>query len=257
MVDDPHPGVPWFDNHCHLPEGDAGDEIVADALAHGVVGMVVVGTDRDSTLAAIARAATHPALYATVGLHPHDASNGFDTVADLFGEPRVVAVGEAGLDYHYDHSPRDQQRDVFIQHIEAAHRLDLPLVVHTREAWPDTFELLDRAGWPRRTVLHCFTGGRAEAERCVEAGAYISFSGIVTFPSATDVRAAAAWCPMERVLVETDSPYLTPVPNRGQKNRPAWVGLVGAEVARLKARPVEQVASTTVATTRKAFGLDL
>ncbi len=254
-----HPAAPdlvWFDNHCHLPEGEPGDDLVTEALAHGVIGMVVVGTDRDTSLQAIARASAHPAIYATVGLHPHDASSGFGTVADLFTESGVVAVGEAGFDFHYDHSPRTQQRDVFAQHIEAAHEHDLPLVVHTREAWAETFDLLDHLGWPRRTVLHCFTGGLAEAARCVEAGAYISFSGIVTFPSAAEVRAAAAWCPVDRLLVETDSPYLAPVPNRGRKNRPAWVGLVGAEVARLKATDPGAIASATVANTRTAFGLD-
>lgn len=247
--------VSWIDNHCHLPDGPEAVDIVDEALADGIVALVVVGTDRPSSLAAIAHAAAHPTVSATAGLHPHDAVQGFDSVADLVSHPSVVAVGEAGLDYHYDHSPRDLQRQVFARHIEAAHELDRPLVVHSREAWDDTFHLLDTLGWPRRTVLHCFTGGLAEAERCVASGAHLSFSGIVTFPSAADVRAAAAWCPAERLMVETDSPYLAPVPRRGKRNRPAWVRFVGEEVARLRDQDPADVAASTVATTRAFYGL--
>jgi TatD DNase family protein len=154
-------------------------------------------------------------------------------------------VGECGLDYHYDHSPRDVQREVFAAQIGLAHRHDLALVIHTREAWEDTFDVLAAEGVPERTVLHCFTGGPDEARRCLDLGGYLSFSGIVTFPSAQDVREAAALCPLDRVLVETDAPYLAPVPHRGKRNRPALVAVVGAGLAEAMGRDVAEVAEAS------------
>ena len=145
-------------------------------------------------------------------------ASGIDGIEALLAEPEVVAVGECGLDYHYDHSPRDVQREVFAAQIALAHAHDLALVIHTREAWDDTFDILAAEGVPERTVFHCFTGGPDEARRCLDLGAYLSFSGIVTFPTADDVRAAAALCPLDRLLVETDAPYLAPVPHRGERN---------------------------------------
>jgi TatD DNase family protein len=195
---------------------------------------------------------------ATVGLHPHEAKHGVPSIADLFdgdGGARPIAVGECGLDFHYDHSPRDDQRSAFAEQIRIAHRLALPLVIHTREAWDDTFAILDAEGVPARTVFHCFTGGPGELRRCLDRGAYVSFSGIVTFPGAQDVRDAAALVPLERTLVETDSPYLAPVPNRGKRNRPAWVPLVGARLAEIHGVDVEHVRDATRAAAMAAFGL--
>jgi TatD DNase family protein len=169
--------------------------------------------------------------------------------------PEVVAVGECGLDYHYNHSPVDVQRDVFARQIGLAHTHDLALVIHTREAWDDTFAVLAEHGVPRRTVFHCFTGGVEEAQRAVALGAYLSFSGIVTFPNASDVRAAASTCPLDRLLVETDAPFLTPVPHRGTPNQPAFVTLVGAAVAAVKDLPPEQIAAVTWANAEILFGL--
>ena len=170
--------------------------------------------------------------------------------------PEVVAVGEAGLDYHYDHSPRPLQRQVFAAQVELANRRDLPLVVHSRSAWDDTLAVLDREGIPSRTVMHCFTGGPEEAEECLRRGAVLSFSGIVTFPKASEVRDAARICPLDRLMVETDSPYLAPVPHRGKPNRPALVGVVGAAVAEAKGLVVADVEQATWATTRLFYGLD-
>ena len=170
--------------------------------------------------------------------------------------PEVVAVGEAGLDYHYDHSPRPVQRQVFAAQVELANRRDLPIVVHSRSAWDDTLAVLDREGVPSRTVMHCFTGGPEEAEECLRRGAVLSFSGIVTFPKASEVRDAARVCPLDRLLVETDSPYLAPVPYRGKENRPALVGVVGAGVAEAKGLDVADVEKATWATTRLFYGLD-
>jgi TatD DNase family protein len=215
-----------------------------------------VGTDLDSSRAAIGIARFHAGtVFATAGLHPHDAKDGLDGIEALLGEPEVVAVGECGLDYHYDHSPRDVQREVFAAQIAMAHEHDKALVIHTREAWDDTFAVLAEVGVPERTVFHCFSGGAAEAERSLELGAHLSFSGIVTFPSADDLRAAASACPLDRLLVETDAPFLAPVPHRGKPNRPALVAVVGAAVAEVKRLAPEAVAEASWANATRVYGL--
>jgi len=234
--------VRWLDDHCHLGHLDDPVGAVARAAQAGVTGIVDVGTDVADSAAAADRAAGLEGVWATAGVHPHEARHGLDGLADLLARPEVVAVGECGLDYHYDHSPRDRQRSVFAAQVALAHEHDLALVIHTREAWDDTFAVLADAGVPPRTVFHCFTGGTGEAERALALGAHLSFSGIVTFPSAQDVRAAAAACPLERLLVETDAPFLTPVPHRGTPNQPAYVALVGEGVARAGGHDLEAVA---------------
>jgi len=194
-----------------------------------------------------------------VGMHPHEARHGLDGLAGLLDDPAnaglVVAVGECGLDYYYEHSPRDAQRAMFAAQIGMAHERGLPLVIHTRDAWEDTFEVLDAEGVPERTVLHCFTGGPDEARSCLDRGAHLSFSGIVTFKAAADVRAAAALCPLDRVLVETDSPYLAPVPHRGRPNNPAFVPLVGAAVADAMGVTVDAVARASWDNATTVYGL--
>ena len=246
----------WTDDHCHLPS-DVGEaaKVVEDAVAAGVTRMITIGTTLDDSASAIALAAELEGVWATVGLHPHEATDGLDGLESLLSEPNVVAVGECGLDYHYDHSPRDVQRDVFARQIALAHRHDLALVIHTRNAWDDTFALLEGNGVPPRTVFHCFSGGTQEARRALDVGAYLSFSGIVTFPKADDVRAAAALCPTDRLLVETDSPYLTPVPHRGTPNRPALVTLVGEAIGNLKGASAAEMARLTWANADRAYGL--
>ena len=246
----------WFDSHCHvhdarMPGGT--DAAVAEAAAAGVSGMITVGCDRETSQAAIAVAAAHTNVWATVGLHPHDAVNGVDSIVDLLDAERIVAVGEAGLDYYYDHSPRDVQRTAFAAQIQLAHERRLPLVIHTRDAWEDTFDVLDAEGVPEGTIFHCFTGGPDEARRCVDAGAFVSFSGIVTFKNAVPIQDAARQVPLERVLVETDSPYLAPIPHRGQPNRPAWVPFVGSFVADLRGIAPEDMADAVAANSRAAF----
>lgn len=176
-------------------------------------------------------------------------------IKENLGNPKMIAVGECGLDYHYDHSPRGVQRQVFAQQIALAHEHKLPLVIHTRNAWDETFEILDAESIPERTVFHCFTGGPSEAAACLERGALLSISGIVTFPSATDVREAVRMAPLDALMVETDSPFLTPVPHRGKPNTPALVGLIGAEIAQLHQVDVSTVAERTTATTRQFYGL--
>jgi len=248
----------WTDSHCHVPYGEGdrsvGEDDLADARAAGVGRFVTVGTDAATSRAVLDVARRHDDVWATAGVHPHDAADAdLAAIVDLLGDPKVVAVGECGLDFHYDHSPRETQRDVFAAQVALAHAHDLALVIHTRDAWDDTFDILTGEGVPARTVFHCFTGGPDEARRALDLGAVLSFSGIVTFKTASDVRAAAAVCPLDRLLVETDAPYLAPAPNRGQRNRPAWVPLVGAGVAAAKDVPVEEVERATSTTAEQVF----
>ncbi len=296
--------VEWFDSHCHLQTeylaGDQGERggnagagahpephatrlagAIARASEAGVTRMVCVGTDATTSAEAVelarsmARAdsvatAEGIQLWATIGLHPHDAINGVQTLDSILGaelpdppdggatdKPSaiVVGIGECGLDYHYDHSPRDVQRAAFAAQIELALRHRLTLVVHTREAWDDTIEILAATGVPERTIIHCFTGGPEEARRCLDLGASLSFSGVVTFKTAVEVREAAQICPIERLLIETDSPFLTPVPHRGSPNEPARVPLVGATIATVKGVSRELVAEVSTGNARAMFAL--
>jgi TatD DNase family protein len=222
-----------------------------------VTRIVTIGTDASTSEAAVAVARRHPNVFATVGLHPHEASDGVATIEPLLDppDPNVVGVGECGLDYYYEHSPRAAQREAFSAQIDMARRLDLAMVVHTRDAWDETFEILEGAERPARWIVHCFTGGPDEARRALDLGAYLSFSGIVTFRKSLDVQEAARLCPLDRLLVETDSPFLAPVPNRGRPNRPAWVPLVGEAVARLKGTTAGEVAQATWDNATAAFRL--
>lgn len=239
----------WTDDHCHVHHrgapADQVAELVSNARDGGVHRLITVGCDLEDSRAAIAAAKAHPDVHATAGVHPHDAKDGIDGLEALLSEPEVVAVGECGLDYFYEHSPRDVQREVFAAQIAMAFRHDLALVIHTRDAWDDTFDVLRSEGTPERTIFHCFTGGPEEARSCLDFGAMLSFSGIVTFKHSDDLRAAAALCPLDRLLVETDSPYLTPHPHRGERNRPALVRYVGASVAEAKGISAAEVAQAT------------
>lgn len=258
----------WTDTHCHLEDSrypESADEVLRQARKRGVTRFITVGCDVESSRACLDIASRHTDVWATIGLHPHEAVHGVDEISKMIEETldetlprttepsRLVALGEAGLDYYYDHSPRDAQRDAFAAQIALAHRHDLPLVIHTRDAWEDTWDVLTSEGVPERTIFHCFTGGPDEARRCLDLGAYLSFSGIVTFKNATDVAAAATLCPDDRLLVETDSPYLAPVPHRGKPNRPAFVVDVGEHVARLRDTRPEDLATLTSDNAMAAF----
>ncbi len=265
----------WFDSHCHVQDEFLGDAAPADlaplldrAAEAGVDRLVCIGTGvaTSSGAVAVARGVAETGCgrvqaWASVGLHPHEASEGVDGVAAVLqrelavGDAVVVAVGECGLDYFYEHSPRDAQRIAFAAQIALAHAHELALVIHARDAWDDLFDILGAEGVPERTVLHCFTGGPDEADRCLRAGMFVSFSGIVTFKNASDVRAAVARVPLDRLLVETDSPFLAPVPHRGRPNEPAYVPLVGAAVAEVKGCAVEEIRASTAAAATAAFGL--
>lgn len=245
----------YVDTHCHLYDtrGVPVDEIVDAARGAGVTTMITVGCDAATTAAAIEAATRFDGVYATAGLHPHEARHGVATIVPFLDDPHVIAIGEAGLDYYYDHSPRDQQRAAFAAQIQLAHERRLPLIVHTRDAWADTFDVLTAEGTPERTVFHCFTGGPDEARQCLDLGGFLSFSGIVTFKTATDVQAAAGLCPADRLLAETDSPYLAPVPHRGRTNQPAFVVHVVQHLATLRTATVDDVRELTAANARLAF----
>jgi len=256
-----------IDTHCHI----AGDEFVAD-LADVVARARTAGVDRAICIlaadelvelgrAATVRAAWPAARFAT-GIHPHAAGKyagrpDASAVASreaLASIGDAVALGEIGLDYHYDFAPKDVQRDVFAAQVALAVEKDLPVVIHTREAMDDTVDVLREAGAGRvRGVIHCFTGSSDDARRALDLGFFISFSGILTFPGATALRDAAALVPLDRLLVETDAPFLAPVPYRGKRNEPAWVVQTLAVLAAAKGVPVASAADAVVANAERMF----
>ncbi len=246
----------WTDTHCHIHDDKMAHD-VADTLQRardsGVERFVVIGTDPPTCEQATSIASQFADVWATVGLHPHDATQGVNSIEPFITRDRVVAIGECGLDYYYEHSPRDVQMKAFAEQIALAKQHDLTLVIHTRDAWQDTYDVLDAEGMPENTIIHCFTGGPEEARQCLDRGAYLSFSGIVTFKNAADLREAAILCPIDRILVETDSPFLAPVPHRGQPNEPAHVGIVGTAIADLRGHDAADFARQTTANARRAF----
>jgi TatD DNase family protein len=245
------------DTHCHLDMLDV-EGALARMREAGVERAVTIGVDLASSEWAVRAADEHPELWATVGLHPHDAKDRTDALMtrleELASHSRVAGVGEAGLDYHYDNSPRDQQRASFVEQIALAKRAGKALVIHTRDAWEDTFAILEAEGMPERSVFHCWSGDAANARRAVALGAVLSFSGIVTFRNATELREAAAVTPLDSIVVETDSPFLTPQPHRGKPNEPAYVRFVAEEIARVRSISVEDVIRATGDNAARVFG---
>ena len=257
----------WVDAHCHLQleigearfSPDDADAQITRARAAGVEWMVCVGTGLETSRQALELAARYPDVYATVGLHPHDASQldtEWDELAALGDAERCVAIGEAGFDLHYEHSPHEEQEVAFRRHIQLAKAVDRPLMIHSRNAWDETFRVLDSEGLPARTIFHCFTGGADEARLALDRDCYLSFSGIVSFKTAGDIREAAALAPAERVLVETDSPYLAPVPHRGKPNEPAFVSLVGGALAQARGVEPAEIAEMTRLNAARVFGVE-
>ncbi len=260
---------PVIDSHCHLdPESLGGveqlDQLIERAWSAGLRGLVAIGSGYGSASAGIAMrvAERYPGrIWATVGLHPHDASQWTPTMgrdlAGLAASPQVVGIGETGLDFHYDRSPRPVQRRVFRYQAELALELAMPLVVHDRESGAESLDILQACGafQGRGVLFHCFSGDLARMERLVELGAFISIPGVVTFPGAHDMRRVAAAVPGDRLLVETDSPFLTPVPWRGHRNQPAMLLYTLAEIARLRGITLDQAAALTTRNTRRFFGL--
>ena len=251
-----------IDSHCHLNyEGlaERQEEVLANARARGVSGFLNISTRQREWNDVISVAERNDDVWATVGVHPHEADAhpdlGSAALVDATSHPDVIAIGECGLDYYYDKSDRQAQRERFQAHIDAARQSGLPLVVHTREADADTAEMLESAVKEGGVtgVLHCFTGSAELARKGLELGFYVSLSGIVTFKNAADLQDIAKWLPADQMLVETDSPFLAPVPHRGQKCEPAFVADTARFVALLRDEEPEQLAEATTANFFKLF----
>lgn len=290
----PAPGIELIDAHCHLepddfrrPAPEAGafiderPEVLARARAAGLVQLVVIGSGHGAAEVrnAVALARSHEHLFAALGVHPHDARvvitpdapdrDGvlptgelprgevlWDEIAHLAAtEPRVVAVGETGLDYYYNLSPPEVQKELFRRTLRLSAAVDKPVVLHIRDAHPDALAIVREEGAPAGGVVHCFTGGPTEASAWLELGFAISLSGIVTFKTATAIQAAARLVPPERLLIETDCPYLAPIPHRGKRNEPAFLVHTAEFVARLRGVPIGQLAAETTAAARRLFRL--
>lgn len=254
-----------FDTHAHLDqeEFDADRaEVIARAIAAGVGTMVAVGVTADSSAAVVKLAADHPQIYAAVGIQPNycgQAQPGdWERIVELANSPKVVAIGETGLDRYWDYTPFAVQQDYFDRHLRLSQLRKLPFIVHTRESDADVLAMLREAHrrGPLTGVMHSFTGTTETAAQCVELGLYISFAGMVTFKKSDDLRAVAATVPVGRILIETDSPYLSPHPLRGKRNEPANLVHTAAVLAGVRGIGTEQFAEQTTANARRLFGLE-
>jgi TatD DNase family protein len=256
-----------IDSHAHIdfPQFEEDRAAMLDrARAAGVSTLLAVGTGPgpEKLDAAIPYAEAHDWIYTSVGIHPHEAKDvtekHLDQLAALARHPKVIAWGEIGLDYHYDHSPREIQCRVFSQQMELARAAGLPIIIHCREAWSDCLDMLE-AEWRASGlggILHCFGGTPDEARRGLDMGFFLSFAGNVTYPKAQNLRDAAQAAPLDRLLIETDAPYLAPVPHRGRRNEPAYVAEVARTVASVRNLPVEEIAAATAQNFRRLFQLD-
>jgi TatD DNase family protein len=251
-----------IDTHVHLEFPDFADDlddVLARARAAGVRAMICVGGEPPRNRLIVGLADRIPGLYAALGIHPHWASHNTadqeSWLADQFDNPKVCAVGEIGLDYHYDYSPRNAQRDAFARYLDIAGEAGKPVIVHSRESFADTFETL-AAHAPLTGVMHCFSYGPGEAEALLGLGLHISFCGQITFRKCDELRAVAAAIPLERLLLETDCPFLAPEPHRGRRNEPALVALVAAKHAELRGLPVAELVAATSANAARLFGID-
>jgi len=252
----------FIDTHVHLThekyEIDR-IEVIHRAIDHGIEQMLDIGTDIQTSQAALCIAQSHPEVYAAVGIHPHDASeireNDWKTLASLIKESKVIAIGEVGLDYYYDFSPRDHQKDVFRKQLEIASEFQIPLIIHVREAMKDALDVIDsvsRSSW--KGVFHCFGGNLEDVPKVLDRGFHVGFMGVITFKNfkGSDIVRAV---PMDRLLVETDSPYMSPVPYRGKRNEPIYVKQVAEAISEIKNIPLREVAEKTTANAKSLFGL--
>ncbi len=250
-----------IDSHCHLDSDQFDNDreaVIQRALAAGVEYMVAIGTGNGppDLEAGIRLAEKYESFYATVAVHPHDASKAteetFNRLADLAQHPKVVAIGEMGLDYHYDFSPRETQRSVFIEQMQIAAAAKKPIVIHTREAWNDTICTI-RDHWDLKLggIMHCFSGTPEQAKQALDLGFHLSFGGIVTFPKSVDVQESARFCPSNRLLIETDAPYLAPVPKRGKRNEPAFMVETARKLATLRGVSEQEIAEVTTTNFRR------
>jgi TatD DNase family protein len=250
------------DTHCHLDEEafePDRDAVVAKAASAGLVEMITIGTTAASSRRAVELAGHYPRVFAAVGIQPnyvHEAKAGdWDAIVELTTADKVVAIGETGLDRYWDHAPFELQVEYFTKHLDLARRLDIPFVVHCRNAEAETVAQLRQAALagPLRGVMHSFSGSLETAEACLELGLYLSFAGMVTFKNAHALRAVAAVVPADRILIETDSPYLAPGAYRGKRNEPAYVALTAASLAEKRGVPVEEFAALTTRNAQTLF----
>ncbi len=252
-----------IDTHAHLDSGRYNkdrDEVIKNARDNGVSYIVNIGADLQSSRYSVHLARKFPFIFATVGIHPHDAVTLDDAVLaeleKLAGDEKVVAIGEIGLDYHYDHSPRDIQRAAFIKQLELAKELSLPIVVHSREAEEDSIDILkEHYAGAGTGILHCFSGSLEMAREALEMGLYLAFGGVVTFKNAGGLLEVLKEIPLDRILLETDCPYLTPVPHRGKRNEPAYLRYVAEKIGEIKGISIEEIAEITTANAIRVYNL--
>jgi TatD DNase family protein len=247
------------DSHCHLNFPDFKDDldnVVARAAEYGIGKMLSICTKTHEFEDIAAIADKYPNIYCTIGVHPHEAENEPDIAAELIipktSHPKCVGIGETGLDYFYEHSPREVQEKVFIEHIKASRQTNLPIIIHTRDADEDMIRII-RAQAPFPGLLHCFSSSYEVAKAALDNGLYISISGIVTFKKAEDLRETVKKVPLDRLLVETDSPYLAPIPHRGKRNEPAYTKYTAQTVAELKGISFEELAEITTSNFHRLF----
>jgi TatD DNase family protein len=258
--------VQLVDSHCHLDDQQFDsdrDAVIDRARAAGLKYMLAIGTGNGppDLEVAVRLAEAHSFVYATVGVHPNDAgkldSNTFKNLESLVRHPKVKAMGEIGLDYHWG-IPRETQVPVFIHQLEIAAVAQMPVVIHTRDAWPDTLDVLATHWAPSGLpcIMHCFTGDTELARKCLDLGFYLAFGGVTTFPKASEIREAVRMTPSDRLLLETDCPYLAPVPYRGKRNEPAYVAHTAKVIADIRAVPVEDLGAQTTANFERLFRLN-
>ncbi|WP_301860201.1 TatD family hydrolase [uncultured Megasphaera sp.] len=252
-----------FDTHCHINDeayAEDREAMMERAFAAGMTYMLCPGTDIQTSAEAVALSHQYLQVYAAVGIHPEDAASatpeGFAQIRQwLQTEKKVVAIGEVGLDYHWPEPSHDIQHDVFIEQVKMAAELDVPLDIHDREAHGDTMDILRKYGKGTRGVFHCYSGSLEMAQELIKMGYYIGFTGTMVFPKSKKLKHIVCELPLDRILIETDSPYLTPPPYRGRRNEPAYVQYVAEEIARLRDMDVHEVRRITEENGRRIFGI--
>lgn len=252
----------YFDTHAHLDDGRFSEDreaMIQSVFDSGVNLVVNVGADMDGSKASVHLASQYDGMYAAVGIHPYDAQSmteeDIEVLRELSKSPKVVAVGEIGLDYHYDEADKDKQKEWFLRQIKLAEELNLPYIVHDREAHADCLEVIKKSGY-FRGVMHCFSGSSEMARELCDLGFYISFAGPVTFKNGKKAKEAAKNVPLDRILIETDSPYLSPEPYRGQRNDSSKVRFVAKEIAELRGMTEEVLANITLENGKRFFGIE-
>lgn len=253
----------YFDSHAHVDDKrfDADrDETIQRALDGGLAGFLNAGADMESSARGLAIAEKYPGVFASVGIHPHDAKEAkeadYAQLAQWAQHPKVVAIGEIGLDYHYNLSPKETQQEVFIRQLDVARQTGLPFIIHDREAHGDCIKIIKREAKGLTGVFHCFSGSWEMAQELIALGLVISFAGPLTFANSVKLKQIASLAPLERILIETDSPYLTPEPHRGRRNEPLHVKLVAAELAALRGMDPEEIGAITYENAKRLFRLE-